>query len=107
MAWLEIPTRADIPAYQFSIQLESKTYVLGFTYNDLMQRWFLRIADSYNNTLVSQIPIAVNWPLLTRFKKSGLPPGKFLAYDTSGKGQEATKFDLGDRVRLYYRESTT
>ena len=107
MAWLEIPTRTDISAYTYRIQLEGVTYQLTFTFNDRMNIWFMALGDNLGNKILDDIPLAVNWDILGRFAFSGLPPGKFYAFATDGVASDPARFDLGGRVKLLYKESTT
>jgi hypothetical protein len=107
MAWLEIPTRSDIPAYSFKIQLEKTTYQITLTFNDRMNKWTMTLANNIGEPFVSPVPLAVNWDLFGRFAYSGMPPGKFYAFSTDGTFVDPARFDLGGRVKLLYRESTT
>lgn len=106
MALLECPTRNDLPAYEYLIQLQGTTYTLSFTFNDRMNKWIFQIADILGNAIISGVPVVANWPLLNRFRLSALPPGTFIAFDTSNQFKDPDRFDLGDRVRLFYQEST-
>ena len=64
MAWLEMPTRSDISAYSYKIQLEGTTYQFTFTFNDRMGKWFMAIGDNVGSTLLDPIPLAANWNLV-------------------------------------------
>jgi len=107
MAWLEIPTRTDISAYSYKISLEGTTFSLRFSFNDRVGKWMLQIADQSDVVLLNEIPLVSNWDLISRFVTDGLPLGALYAFDTSGTGSDAGRFDLGERVKLLYRESTT
>lgn len=113
MALLEIPTRNDLPTYEMQVQLEGTYYTLQFNFNPRCNngqgKWQLALADKNRNLLVASVPVAVNWPLFDRFfdQDGGNPPGTFMAFDTSGNGEDPGQFDLGNRVRLFYIESGT
>jgi len=107
MALLECPTRVDLPCYHYNITLEGTTYTLSFKWNSRMAKWFVTLGDAAGADILSNIPLVANWPLLARFKMAGKPPGQLVAFDTSLKNLDAGRFDLGNRVRLMYQESTT
>lgn len=113
MAFLEIPTRNDLPAYEQQVTLEGQTYTVQLYFNprinDGAGKWLLTLADKNRNMLVGPMPITVNWPLVDRFfaEDNNSPPGTIFAFDTSGQNKDPGQFDLGSRVRLIYLESTT
>jgi hypothetical protein len=101
----ECPTRVDLPAYTYSIQLDGSLFNLSFTYNDRMDRWMISIADTSGNILIGEVPVIVNYPLFDRYKVAGLPLGTLFAFDTANTNTDPTRYDLGDRVRLYYQSA--
>lgn len=103
MTLFECPTRVDISAYSYTIQLDGSVFQLTFTYNDRMSKWMISIADSAGNPLVGEIPVMVNYPLFNRYKVAGLPLGMLFAYDTANTNTDPTRYELGQRVRLYYQ----
>lgn len=103
MSLFECPTRVDLPAYGYQVQLDGITYGLNFTYNDRMSRWMISISDSSGNLLVGEVPVIVNYPLFDRYKVTGLPAGTLFAFDTANTNADPTRYELGDRVRLYYQ----
>jgi hypothetical protein len=105
MAFVELQTRVDLPSYHYRVSLDGVTFTLYFTFNDRMGKWFVKLADRNGVTLLAPVPLAVNWPLVQRFQRADLPAGELIAYDTSGKNEDAGRFDLGDRVRLIYKEA--
>ena len=106
MALLECPTRKDLPVYHYSISLDGVTYILYFKWNDRMSKWTLTLQDAGGTDLVTNIPLVANWPLFDRFKVTGLPPGSLFAYDSTLKNIDPGRYDLGDRVRLFYLEES-
>ena len=106
MTLYECPTYVDLPAYTYSIQLDGVTFQLTFTYNDRMSRWMLSIADNAGNPLVGEVPVIVNYPMFDRYKVPGLPAGTLFAYDTLNTNTDPTRYELGDRVRLYYQSAS-
>jgi hypothetical protein len=107
MAYLLIPVRTDLPAYEFSITLESVIYILSFEWNDRGQFWTMDILDQDQNYLVAGIRMVSEINLLRRFKNTKLPAGDFILNDTSSKGRDPSFFNFGTEILLFYRESTT
>lgn len=105
MAVIEIPLRNDLDAYDFSIDLDGKTYNFDIAYNTRTGLWYLTISDSDLVQLVGGLPLVVNSDLVNRFHREELPPGFLMLYDTSGNNQECGKADLGDRCVLLYEEA--
>ena len=105
MADLVIPTRFDLPSYEYQLELEGTLYTFTFNYNRRLDRWFMNIGDEVNNPIVSGIKIIVNYDLLDRYKNSKLPPGQFIAIDESGENKTPGREDLGNDVKLFYIES--
>lgn len=107
MAYLECPTRKDLPSYFYTITLDGTSYRLDFTFNVRMSKWFVQISDPQGNALIAPVPVVATWPLFNRFKKSTLPPGTLFCFDTSGANLDPDRFDLGDRCRILYLEAGT
>jgi len=105
MAVLEMPLRADIPAYSFQLNLEGNLYNWKIRYNERMGRWLMDILDENKITLIAGIPIQTRFSLLSRFKNPDLPPGYFIAVDESGENKQPSREDLGNDVKLFYIES--
>jgi len=102
---LELPTRNDLPAFNYLITLEGQQYQLDFTYNDRMGKWMISISDTSGNVLVGEVPAVLNINLFGRYGVVGLPPGKMYFYDTSTQNTDPARNDLGERVVLLYDES--
>jgi hypothetical protein len=105
MSFLEIPVRSDLPAYDFLIDLEGATYQLAFQYNLRRGGWTFGIRDSSGNDILVGIPIIVSTDLTSRFQAQGAPPGRFVAWDTSGNNLNPTDSDFGSRVLFLYQEA--
>ncbi len=105
MATLVMPVRADLPAYTFQIDLESKLFTFTFRYNERMDRWIMDIADENENELLLGTPILTQTNLIERFKDDNLPPGEFFAIDESGEDKQPGREDLGNDVKLFYVET--
>lgn len=105
MALIEIPTRSDLKAYEFQIELDGDIYTLGFRYNERMQNWVMDIADGLGNEILNGIVLLTNVPLTDDYVIEGLPPGRFICDDRTGENKDAGEEDLGNDVRLLYEEA--
>ncbi len=106
MSFFECPTRVDLPAYKYTVQLDGTVFQLTFTYNDRMSRWMISIADAAGVPLIAEVPVIVNYPLFDRYKVSGLPLGTLFAFDTQNTNTDPTRYEFGDRVRIYYQSAS-
>lgn len=107
MAYITLPVRSDIPAYQFQIELEGTTYFFDFEWNERADCWTMDISNSDEVLLIAGIKLTCGFSLLEKFIIDGLPLGDFLLLDTTGKNLDPSANELGNRVLLMYRESTT
>lgn len=105
MATIVIPVRSDLPAYKFTIDLEGIIYGLDFGFNARSNLWFMSIYSSADELILGDIPILTNVPLTDQYVKEGLPPGRFIAINETGSGENAGLNNLGTEVKLLYRES--
>lgn len=107
MAIQQIPASNDFGAYVFRIDLEATTFTFAFRYNTRMSRWIWDVMDANGDPLVMGIPLLTLNNLIGRFKVSGLPLGDFILIDERGENINPERNDLGERVIMLYRESTT
>jgi hypothetical protein len=107
MAYLEVPTNNQLPAYKYTVTLDGTSYQLDFQWNDRMSKWFVSVSDPQGNILEAPVPIVATWPLFDRFKNQSIFPGTLFCLDTSGQNEDPGRFDLGDRCRMVYLEFGT
>ena len=107
MAVQEIPVTSDPQAYEFTITLDGTPYLLRFYFNRRRGTWHFSIKTQDGVDIVNGIPIFVNWPVLDRFKDTRLPPGTFLAVDSTSQGLDPGQEDFGTRVKFLYIEENT
>ena len=99
---ITLPTRTDLPRYNFRLVLDEKTFDFHFEWNDRAGAWFLDIYDAVNELLVSGVRVVVGYPFLQKYMYRGVPEGLLQAIDTSDQGLDAGLADLGERVLLVY-----
>lgn len=104
MAIIEIPLRNDLDEYEFTVDLDGRTYNFQVQWNTRCQKWSLIIRNDQQNVLIGAIPLVVNSDLLGRFKNESFPPGILTLFDSSGNNAEPSKADLGVRCVLLYQE---
>lgn len=106
MATLILPAHHDAPFYDFEVDLEGRAYAFEFRWNERAAAWFMTVRDSLGNVLAAGRKVVLGAGLLGRTPDPRLPPGGVVAIDTSGRDQEAGRYDLGERVVIAYFEST-
>jgi len=98
-----VPTGdGQTPFFDLQVTLDDATYTLEFRWNVRLGAWFMSILDEQGTTqIMSGIRLVANW-LLSPYTIGNLPPGAFVAWDTSGQGLDPGLGDLGSRVKLIY-----
>lgn len=110
MATLLIPTSPGVPYYAQKTRLDGRDYLLRFSYNERIQRWYLGLYDESNTPLLLGLKLVANWPLLRHYRHDPrLPPGELMAIDLTSDGSPPTLDELGEgrRVELTYFEAAT
>ena len=110
MSVLLIPTTPGEPYFQQKTRLEGRDFILVFSYNQRIERWYLGIYDEEEAPLLLGLKLMTNRPLLRHYKANTLlPPGELMALSRDGSHEPPTLDELGEdkRVQLLYRESTT
>jgi hypothetical protein len=105
MAIIEIPLTAAYDNYDFSVDLDGRSFLFEIAWNTRTLQWSLTIRNDENIVLIGAIPLLVNANLIGRFKLPALPQGILMLHDTSGANLEAVKDDLGVRCQLLYNEA--
>ena len=102
MAYLQLPTRTDRDNDTITVVLEGVAYDFTFVWNYRSLNWEMSIAG-----VIDSLAVRVGVDLLAYVPVTTKPPGRFAAIDTSGRDEDPGRGDLGGRVVLLYRESTT
>jgi hypothetical protein len=109
MATILIPTSPGVPYYRQKTKLDGRDFILGFSYNQRIERWYLSIYDEEGAPLLVGLKLMANWPLLRHYRADmRLPPGEFMAVDLTGSNAPPTLDELGEgkRVELTYFEAS-
>jgi hypothetical protein len=99
---IQIPLRSDLDNYEFSVDIDSITYLFEIQWNTRNEQWCLIVKNEAGDVLVGSVPLLVNYSLLGRFKLNTLPQGVLFLFDTSGRYADPAKADLGNRCILLY-----
>lgn len=100
---ITLRTIKDASSWTSRVTLDGTAYVLELNWNGREGAWYLSIADTDGNALLSSRKLSTNWPVLFRFRHlTGLPPGEIMACDASGSIEYAGYSDLGESVSLVY-----
>lgn len=102
---LRMPVVQEGPHFTFACELEGVSYTFTFRWNDRDSAWFMEIGDGAGLALISGLRIVINILLLKALRggvSGDLPPGDFIAIDTTGREEDAAFEDLGRRVQILY-----
>lgn len=102
---VQIPITLTDASFKIRTILEEAQYVLRFDWNERQARWCLSIMDSDEVPLIMGIVLNINNEFLSRFALKGMPPGRMILYDLSGKNAECGRDDIGTRCVLIYENS--
>lgn len=104
MSVLTIPTRIDLGAYTFQIELDGALFRFTMQFNHREGFWYLSIADESGNDIRTGVKVIANFPLLRRVADIAAPAGELLALDTTDADADPGLEDLGATVLLTYVE---
>ena len=110
MATLLIPTVVDAAHWTQKARLDGRDYLLRFTYNQRVDRYFLSIHDEDDAALLSGIRVVTNWSFLRHYRwNTALPPGTLAAVTLTQDFSPPGFGELGEgrRVELTYFEAET
>lgn len=108
MALQLIPTSPGVPYYRQKTKLEGREFVLYFSYNERIARWYVSIFDEEETPLLRGLKLMTNRPLLRHYRTdTRLPPGELMALAQDGSHEPPALNELGEgkRVELVYLEA--
>jgi len=105
---LIIPIDETIARFKFRMPLEDVFYVFEIEWSDVAEAWYLNLLSSTDEQLVVGVKLVVDYDLLGLYSQAllNIPQGVLMLYDTSGKGLECGRDDLGKRCLLMYQPSS-
>jgi hypothetical protein len=107
MSLYELPTRYDLPNYEYSIELDAVVYNVEYYFNQRDDRWFMSIRQEDGTAVLLGIPIVSGIFLTDRFVMNELPPGDLIPMDFEGGIEYPRRGDLSEGVQVIYNELST
>ena len=105
MSMFEISIDSVEEHYDLQVTLEEVALILEFRWNSRAEAWYHDLATAEGDIIYAGRKVVIDYPLMLRgFRDSDdrLPLGMLFAADTSGAGLRPGRYDLGERVKLYY-----
>lgn len=100
----EIPIVADVPHFDFQVELDGTSFTLELAWNMRDEAWYLNLLTEEGEMLLSSRKVVADLPLWSRSVDPRMPAGELFAVETSGTLADPGLDDLGlgRRVRLIY-----
>lgn len=98
----QLPLEGGQAFQTFGTTLLSTNYIVNLRWNTRDAAWYFDLLDQNEAPIVSGIKILLGVELGRRTTDQRMPKGVFWAADLSGQGLDATFFDLGSRVVVYF-----
>lgn len=100
---VRLPIKQEGASFRFVCELEEGvSYSIGLRWNDRDGAWYMEVGDTNGVAILSGIKVVLGVLLLGHATSKLLPPGDFMAIDTTGRDQEAAFEDIGRRVQITY-----
>jgi hypothetical protein len=100
---IQLPTPTDgYPDMTIRCAIEGVTYAFAWLWNERESTWYVSIADSEGDPIVSGVRVVLNADLIGRTTDSRLPDGKILVKDITGATDEPDRDTLGQNVLVVY-----
>jgi hypothetical protein len=90
--------------FEFAVNLDGTRFVIALQWNERMQWWVQHVYTAKREPILMGKRVCVDYPMLRRSPGENRPAGELRWIDTSGKLIDPGKNDLGDRVKLVYRQ---
>ncbi len=105
MPLFEIPIDSVDEHFDLQPTLDGVALLLEARWNARCEAWYLDLLTAEGKVIAAGRKLVIDWPLMLRgFRDSDdrLPLGMLFAADSSGAGLRPGRYDLGERVKLYY-----
>lgn len=108
---VQLPIDSDSPHYQLGVVLDGVAYTIVMRWNPgrpplLAGAWYMDLLDAdgdEDNPILVGAKLVLGALIGRDAYDPRFPRGAFFVSDLSGLGIEATLYDLGTRVVVYYR----
>lgn len=99
---INIENAADGP-FLFTVDLDGVDFVLNFEFNIRDGFWYMDVLNTAGEHIRSGLKVVVNFPLLTRWRETGVrPEGELFVIDTRPTPTDPGLEDLGVNGILLY-----
>lgn len=102
----EIPLLAGSADQSLDVTLDNIPYTLRVLWNERFGYWSLSIAFRDGETILTNVKMVNNYPLLKRFQRLEMAGDLFFVHK-SGKTYRPTYDDVGGEYGLYYYDPET
>lgn len=99
---LDVVAETDVDSFEQAHDLDGRTYVLRFDWNERDEAWRMTIRLPDDTVLAAGRKVVVNVPLLRGLVDSRLPAGTLMAIDNTGQDLDPAHDELGVRVQIVY-----
>lgn len=106
MAVSEILVRPSVAHQESQVPIEGRVYTFELRWAGREARWYLDLYDEDHARIYTGIGVVLNFPLAIRCVDDRIWPGVLMAVDTSGANAEPGLDDFGERVKLFYWDSS-
>jgi hypothetical protein len=98
-----LPINQTSPDFQFSCELDARTFTFRLRYDDRSDVWRMDLGDANNVPLALSLALVVNMPILRGLRSNPeLPQGEFVVLDTAGTGTDPTYDSIGRQHLVGY-----
>ena len=107
MAVFSIPVTSELFDYSERVELDGEVFELRFRFNNRLEAWFVDIFSASGDVLVYGRRLTVDTRLTGQYKHlDDLAQGELTPFDTENGRRDPSSDNLGDRVLLFYFESS-
>lgn len=106
MSFQQLPIDSSESDYTIDLSIDYKLYRFNIYWNPRGEFWVIMILDS-NYDIIAVSKIVTNYPLFFRSSDKRLPQGIFWVVDTTEKGLEPTRDNLGSEILIIYEDDRT
>lgn len=99
---IQIPLIPEEFNYRVSTVLDESEYIFDVRWNERDSGWYFDLYDAEGDIIRAGIKIMLGAFLGGRCADPRYPAGTFIASDLSNSGRDATYYDLGVRVVLFF-----
>ena len=99
---LLITADSETASFRVRTRLDGTFYRLRFQWSPRFETWSMGIETDSGEAVLESARVVVGADIIGSQTQQGLPAGAIIPIDTSGKGVDPGRNDLGTRVKLVY-----